>query len=283
MESENKEKTLSKNFLIGIGVFGLVAAGIAIGSYLAHFGWSTTNNHEQWGQFGDFFGGTLNPILSFLALIALLVSLHFQVKELSLTRKEVQNSTTELKQSRRALQEQSESLKQQNFENTFFHMISLHNDIISDMDVRSTTSNEVMITGRDCFGKYVRKLIDYLNTQVIEQSYEKLQDRFGSDINHYFRNLYTILKFLNLYGQSRTDIQQYINIVSAQLSTFELVLLCYNGLKPGHEKMKALIEKYSLLENMNVRHLHDPEYCIKQYDFKAFGNNPDAIKYHVKD
>ena len=82
-----------------------------------------------WADFGDFMGGTLNPILSALSLFGLLFTIYYQNKELEETRKE-------LKESRIAQQEQSESLKLQNeatklqmFENTFFQLINLETNI----------------------------------------------------------------------------------------------------------------------------------------------------------
>jgi len=44
------------------------------------------------GTFGDFVGGTLNPILSFLALLALLLTLAIQIRELKETRRELELS-----------------------------------------------------------------------------------------------------------------------------------------------------------------------------------------------
>ena len=70
-------------------------------------------------------GGTLNPLLAFLSLIALLTTIKIQSKELRATTTEMNNSST-------ALQEQSQSIKLQNFENTFFKMIDVHNSIISE-------------------------------------------------------------------------------------------------------------------------------------------------------
>lgn len=78
------------------------------------------------GPFGDFFGGILNPILTFCSFMALLMTIILQQKELSLTRKELSQTKQATKDSADALIEQSKSIKQQNFENTFFNMLNLY-------------------------------------------------------------------------------------------------------------------------------------------------------------
>lgn len=67
--------------------------------YILNFQGELTLDHERWGTFGDFFGGTLNPILSFFALTALLLTIVLQNRELEATREE-------MAQSRVAAQEQ---------------------------------------------------------------------------------------------------------------------------------------------------------------------------------
>ncbi|MEI6706006.1 MAG: putative phage abortive infection protein [Methylococcales bacterium] len=85
--------------------------------------WSLIGDKTEWGQFGDFFGGTLNPLLSFLGLIALLCTLALQSKELSFS-KRAQDETKKL------LDEQYKTQLKQQFENTFFSLLDQHNRIL---------------------------------------------------------------------------------------------------------------------------------------------------------
>lgn len=62
---------------------------------------------DAWGQFGDFFGGTLNPIFSFLGLIALVLTLALQSRQLELTKREVENSQKELEATQEELKKSS--------------------------------------------------------------------------------------------------------------------------------------------------------------------------------
>jgi uncharacterized membrane protein len=47
---------------------------------------------SAYGQFGDFFGGTLNPVLAFMSFIAILFTISFQMSALQETREEIQQS-----------------------------------------------------------------------------------------------------------------------------------------------------------------------------------------------
>ncbi|HSG31294.1 MAG TPA: hypothetical protein VLB82_07070 [Thermodesulfobacteriota bacterium] len=79
--------------------------------------------------------GRVNPILSFLALVAVLIAIVLQNKEL-------QYSREELRRSSQALEEQSESFRVQNFENTFFQMVRLHHDIVGGIDLSELDLNK---------------------------------------------------------------------------------------------------------------------------------------------
>lgn len=47
--------------------------------YVSYFSSHIVVNQEKWGQFGDYFGGILNPILSFMAFVAVLYNVKFGV------------------------------------------------------------------------------------------------------------------------------------------------------------------------------------------------------------
>lgn len=52
-------------------------------------GQSLSTSTADWGTFGDFVGGTLNPAVAFFALLLLLISVGIQREELKATRKEL--------------------------------------------------------------------------------------------------------------------------------------------------------------------------------------------------
>jgi hypothetical protein len=70
--------------------FGVAQAWIVIGVYFYKFApgnWFTlSSSQEAWGQFGDFVGGTLNPMFSFLAFTGLVVTIILQAVQLDESR-----------------------------------------------------------------------------------------------------------------------------------------------------------------------------------------------------
>lgn len=114
MDSSRLFKWLT--LIVAIASAYLVAAFFA---YLMFFGGQGFSpKQEHWGQFGDFLGGTVNPLMSFLALIAIVLTIILQSKqleisknELVLSRQELEATRQELAQSRKAAQEQVTHLK----------------------------------------------------------------------------------------------------------------------------------------------------------------------------
>jgi hypothetical protein len=67
--------------------FIFIAAFFALGAYiLIFFGQRLSNDPAEWGQFGDFVGGILNPLVAFSAFRWLVASVQIQKEELSETR-----------------------------------------------------------------------------------------------------------------------------------------------------------------------------------------------------
>ena len=81
----------------------------------------------DWGTFGDFVGGTLNPFLSFLALVILLRTFSMQQTELDLQREE-------LKDTKEILRIQTQTQIKQQFESTFFSLLAVHNQVLADLN-----------------------------------------------------------------------------------------------------------------------------------------------------
>lgn len=80
----DKKSGVSIGFIIvmgGISLFALVSVASVMTLYFSEFN-GTWGDQEIFAQFGDFLGGVLNPIFSFLTVILLVWSLYMQRKEL---------------------------------------------------------------------------------------------------------------------------------------------------------------------------------------------------------
>ena len=278
---------LSRNLgsiLISVGAFAVFVILNVIAPYLFNFGgFPLSKDPALWGPFGDYVGGALNPMLSFLALIAILLTLHVQNEELNLSRKE-------LEQSRSALQQQAAATDQQNFEGMLFQMIRLHHDIVEKMSITQRfrqSSSTIVHKTREVFS-YIwnnefRSIVEDANknhlpgqdiVQVFRSHYSAVygNEHIGPVVGHYFRNLYRIFKYID--ESKIEDKCGYSGIVRAQLSTKELLCLFANGLSEQGNGFKKYIETYALFENIEQGVLIWPQ-LIVLYDLKAFGDQHD--------
>lgn len=232
------------------------------------------NEPSNQGTFGDMFGA-VNALFSGLAFAGLIITLLYQREELKLQREELQETRKELKGQREEFEEQNKTMKRQRFENTFFNMLSLQQEIVANLSVEwkerewkvlESQWKERVINnkGREVFEKiyeginvqptYMHKGIKEIVNQEIENynEYRELISRF----DHYFRHLYRIFKYIDetdlIDEKERYD---YASIVRSQLSDYELVMLFYNCLAQkdnGIEEnnFKPLIEKYAIFNNL---------------------------------
>lgn len=258
--------------LLAIGATALIVGGITVIVYSQEFGGAISGEHARWAEFGDYFGGVLGSIFAFFGLIALLLTLWVQSRELRV-------SSVELKRSAEALSEQNDSIKLQNFENRFFNMISLHHEIVNGMDLR--VRGEVTSSGRDCLRVFYERLLkefepalrgDHVNyKQGLLSGYARFYEAHAHELGHYFRNIYRILKFIEESDIPRKA--EYSGLLRANLSNPELALLFYNGITDRGDKLKPLAEKYALFENLEPIQLARTDEDYKFYEAEAFGEH----------
>lgn len=222
---------------------------------------------EARGTFGDQFGA-VNALFSGLAFAGLIYTIMLQRKDLKLQRQDLKLQRKELELTRKEMEEQTaeyekqnETLKIQRFENTFFNMLSQFQEVVNNLKVSKEFYGG---EGRDCFEK------TYMKNEQIEQSFNDFAHlsmytiifRNGIEgykksevpkyFDHYFRLLYRILKFVN-DSKVISDFDEkyeYTAMLRAMLSRYELVWLYYNGLSYGAHKLKPLIERYAMLNNL---------------------------------
>lgn len=93
---------------LNVGKWGVIVSIIALTSfYFFNFYATTVLTQESSAQFGDYFGGVLNPILGFATVSLLVWSIQIQLRELKFTRDELELNT-------KANREQAIELKRQN-------------------------------------------------------------------------------------------------------------------------------------------------------------------------
>ena len=294
----SKEKNSSKlNFLNWILI---IAICLFIGLIIVYFSFIISQEDtikSNWGTFGDFIGGTLNPLFALFSLFAIIYTIKIQTKELELSREELEATRKELEGSRIAQQEQSESLKLQNeatklqmFENTFFQLINLFIETRKEFHINLiqrggggtfkllSNNDRITLDSSELNLKYDGKESIVIYLEIIKQKYKSNYDYFNRDYEEntgtYFGQIYQTLKFIDNNIEYK---QRYVNIFRAQFTKYELEFLFYHCLGTiGKRKFKKLVEDHEFFEHIILN--TNIEKQLLEYDKKAFGKNEKILK-----
>ncbi|HIE4010224.1 TPA: putative phage abortive infection protein [Serratia marcescens] len=260
-------------------VFITVAINLCIVYYWASYdlnwpfsGWS----REELGQFGDSWG-VLTSIFSVFAFCGVAYSIILQRQSLSQVTQDAC--------------ENRDFLKLQRFESVFFQMLGLLQGIIEDIDISFKTPNREPKKGRDAFHYLYGKLKgnDGFGQRVYSQHnrpdlhdfteirkdvirhYDAFYNVRQQNLAHYYRMIYHIYKFIDEASLDDKVKCDYANILRAQISNYELLILFYNCLGEHGRNMECYAIKYKLFDNMPIKELAGSghKYLI---DFKAFGS-----------
>lgn len=245
----------------------LVAAAIAFSLLIINlYVFSFTEKISDLGTFGDFFGGVLNPILTFLTLFGLIATIVIQRQELRLSRIEYEKT--------------ADALSTQAVEITFFNILDLHHKIVDNLKVdinelkekgeftgiaEEVFLNFIKMSKKTTFNGRVAfdEILDFITygakspAEILER-YKAIQDNHNHVLGHYFRNLYQALKVIHSHDEgvvSKENKRKYASILRSQLSTKELALLFINCLEGISDtgRFKNLLVEYSMLEHLPIK------------------------------
>lgn len=226
-------------------------------------------NINDRGTFGDMFGA-VNALFSGLAFAGIIWTILLQRNELRLQREDS-------KLSREEAIDQNYTLKLQRFENTFFNMLNLQNEIVKNLKLGAAESRQVIEEAQNdlfCFLSVENFAKHHRQTHIQPQPnsltitpqspsnaqsllnkfyHEKFYNKYASSFNHYFRHLYHIFKFIYFSELDRAQKNFYATITRAQLSQGELYLIAFNMLIDGYGRpyMLYLVKEYDILQNMD--------------------------------
>lgn len=238
---------------------------------LVIFGIIFFTSDRDLGTFGDFFGGTLNPILTFISVIFLISTIKIQQTELSLTRKELTQTRLEYKNT-------SDALNTQAIENTFFNILKLHNEIVINLII----TNGIIYNARASLTPHKGHAVfdaillevkrenahsEHNSPPIIYSNYVKIQNDHNHILGQYFRNLYQALKLIDGYSDDVLPPEKkkkYSSILRAQLSSKELAVLFLNCLDGvcDNGQFKNLLIKYAMLEHLPIRKFNENSFLL---------------------
>lgn len=285
------------SFTLVTAVAGVAYARFSLGIDVPLLRILDPNFIQYWGQAGDFFGGVLNPLLSFMALMAVLYTVKLQ-------RQEIKEAREETKISNRIQDKQTAIFERQNFEAVLFRLFEVHvriaeramvsssgqgnlfasltSQAISELSLldASLALDDLASTSKGRYYLFRQKEVEKLSTAA---RYVLEVDN-PEGLSHYFRNIYQILKVIDGYEVAVNDLggskdlrdnyfvcRQYSNMFRALLTGDELKLIALNCLTKSGEGLKKYVEKYSLLKHLEFTGcLENREVAMSVYNEMAF-------------
>lgn len=166
----------------------------------------------EWGQFGDYMGGILNPLFGLISVVLVAAT----------------------------LRSQTQAAKLQAFEHQFFTLLSLHASVLQSIDRKM--KDKTIMHGRDCFRFFYRRIVSIAQKDHVSMStaYQRFFEVNGWEIEHYFRTVYHLFKHVRDQSveieATPAQRKRYYDLIKSQLSQYELVLLWFNveGLNRGN-------------------------------------------------
>jgi len=256
VEQESPMERLLKQLIPGIA--GLLVA--VLGAYIVWFS-SAKVSHDSadWGTLGDYFGGLMNPVISFATLMVA-YSVWKQQKE-------------ELRQTKEALEEQAKTAEQQRQEQRFFDLLRLYERTEESITVTeslsaSADSAAIHLTGKAAIHQvvtdglprsirlFLRHGIGEFNVDGSKMSINEAnltdiwnKSATASQFDHYFRVVFRLLADSEaLLGDQHF---QYVKLLRAQFGRSELTLLGLNlWIDNEGKKMIPLAARYGLLKHL---------------------------------
>ena len=199
---------------------------------------------SDFGVFGDYIGGTVGTIFGAISIFLVYITYTSQVK---------------------FARRQDESMKRQQFETTYFSLLEQQQLIRSQIKGKiGDKTYEGILYLQNLKSQLSDALseLNYIQDEITEGNKIMLKNRVNglyldfflpnvSNLGHYFRHLYHILKHIE--DSNMPDARKYADLLQSQLSNDELYLLAINGISNyGRRKMLPLMDKYGLLENYNA-------------------------------
>lgn len=269
-------------------IIGIISAlfGIILFPYVIIFRFGISHDNGDWGTFGDYFGGVLNPTLGFMSFIALLYTINLQNKQLKktdeqleqnrialdqnaealkLNNQELQNSNEQLSLSAKAQTEMEKTQRLQQFEGLFTYMANeiskIYENIRKDTSI-SQLYHEILLSNWD-------------KEKIIEQI------RQNYNLTRFFIFLYQILRYISESNLKEEEQKKYSNLIRSSIETPILQLLLINSIE--YSQYRILLNKFSFFEHMSFigsrgHYAYNLIYAINFHDRQAF----DESIYYAK-
>ncbi|OYT93362.1 MAG: hypothetical protein CFE43_03705 [Burkholderiales bacterium PBB3] len=256
-------------------LIAICAALLLLALYLVPISYPLQKRSDAWGQFGDFMGGLLNPLISLLTLFVAVAVWRLQKKE---------------------LQETNIAFIKQNTQQTFFNLLQQHRELVNGVELTADHQHwhqegmlKAKYTGRSAFAIVVSTLSqedrgnftpDIVATSTKSEKFtcasttsfesqlmfscwyigktsnlltsntRPFPNALEMSFGHIFRSIFQILKFAaHAPGLTVAERRDLVNYLRAQMSEDEFVLYALSSLTQIGEKSRAVSIVFDFFEN----------------------------------
>lgn len=200
-------------------LLGLLIACVSI-FYITSFGTTRSTDPAVWGQFGDYFGGVLNPALSFCAFVGLLFTLRGQHAE-----------------SMRVEDRHQEQI----FDARIFQMLGLLSETATEIKLSAGVGNggpAAEQEGHRAVAQAWKTLVMYLDRIDRKSGIEKILNhvseamgfwmgRYLTDMSRFFDGLLLMLRYATAESVDSKQTKFALEVIAAQLTICERRLMFY--------------------------------------------------------
>ncbi|HEH6380632.1 hypothetical protein ACSEON_26890 [Pseudomonas aeruginosa] len=226
----------------GLFVFLICCILMVSGFYMFNFyGSELSNNPEQWGQLGDYFGGIMNPILGFITVYILIATIGIQSKQLKASQEELVLTREELKRAAEAATRQASHFEREAKLNEYLVLIdklvvrinknfnenrldrerSLHGFVSSHLDtVDSSYVKSVLLYWNAQNATATRRIVWWVESDLkrlaelikkyeIVSSGEKEKGHISPIPSFYRKEFGEMVSVLSFYGMLDSDVKNF--------------------------------------------------------------------------
>lgn len=233
-----KKRIFFSMLLIIVG-FGIMIWFLVRLLYFEEY-WNTKNdiNLAEAGQIGDFLGGLSGTIFTLVGVVLLFETLALQREELAESRK---------------------VFEKQQFENTFFNLLNLYQEVVRGLHVddvriyeeKTYKSKEFFEHHhKQFYANFISKGDIQKNRKEATIQYLNFYTTTKEQTAHYFRTIYRIFRFISSTSFDEKTKEVYSKIVRAQLSESECLFLHYNAFTEYGSKFRQLINTFNILKHL---------------------------------
>jgi hypothetical protein len=238
--------------LIGVGLGVIAWFLIRLLFYEGYWNTEQRVNLPDAGQIGDFIGGLSGTLFTLVGVVLLFETLALQRDELAESRK---------------------VFEKQQFDNTFFNLLNVYQEVVKSLHFDSLGIN----IGKAFFEEKRKKFYEEFaavdkytnNRRNAKIKYIEFYTSTKEQTANYFRTIYRIFKFISKSDISPKEKTEYTKILRAQLSESELFFLYYNSFTEYGAKFRTLINDFDILKHLPI---------LDKVEFKEYAGQLEQIQ-----